>query len=87
MSPPTIFSFGFLVFAETIAYCLLFNSGAIILRPDKYNKNIQNLLEEKVPYHVIRHNCFDKDLPHGLVYYNFVFQSLIFNGCHECPII
>ena len=28
---------GFLVFAPTIAYCLLFNIGAIILRPDKYN--------------------------------------------------
>ena len=25
--------------APTIAYCLLFNIGTIILRPDKYNKS------------------------------------------------
>ena len=38
-SPPTIFSFGFLVLTQTIAYCLLFNIGAIILRPVKYNSS------------------------------------------------
>ena len=30
-------TFGFLVLVPTIAYYLLFNIGAIILRPDKYN--------------------------------------------------
>ena len=32
-----ILYFGFLVLVPTIAFCSLFNIGAIILRPDKYN--------------------------------------------------
>ena len=53
-SPPTIFSFGFLELAPTIAYCLLFNIGSIILRPDKSNnatkqlKKSWNMFGEKI---------------------------------------
>ena len=44
MSPPTIFCLASLVLVPTIAYCLLFNIGAIILRQDKYNSKTGEFL-------------------------------------------